>query len=109
MLCVTFLHSTMLILDLGNAVTKATNTVSKQVFSVPTVVGYTTNPRVLCTAEQKTVFIGAEALKNRAYLTLQHPLVCHQVVDAELLEVFLSHLFLYEMRQYFDDIIVLVH
>lgn len=71
--------------------------------------GYTTNPRVVLTADHKTIFVGTEAVKNRAFLTLQRPIQFGRVVDMESLEIFVSHLFYYELKAWPTQLIVLVH
>ena len=50
--------------------TRVTNLKNNQSVTIPTVVGYTTNPRVVLTSDHKTIFVGTEAMKNRAFLTL---------------------------------------
>ena len=99
----------MIIKALGSNVTKVYNTKNQQLASVPTVVGYTTNPRVVLTADHKTIFVGTEAVKNRAFLTLQRPIQFGRVVDMESLEIFVSHLFYYELKAWPTQLIVLVH
>lgn len=88
----------MIIVDLGNVMTRVTNTETGQVFSCPTVVGYTTHTRALLGADKKDIFVGAEALKNRSFLTIQHPLINNRVQDLDSLSVFIRHAFLYEFQ-----------
>ncbi|CAL6056341.1 Actin [Hexamita inflata] len=99
----------MIIIDLGNALTKVHDTKTNLSFEVPTVIGHTTQPRALLNVDAKRLFIGQEALKNRAFITIQRPIQFNRVVDSEALVVFLRHILYFELKQLPDHLVILVH